>query len=89
MRIWDLFKSSGKTLSVLGVAAALLVAPVAQAAEPLRIGYSDWPGWVAWQGPNPVAITRFQAPVPAADDLCRSATIEAVRGFENNAAAGF
>ncbi|UMY16476.1 ABC transporter substrate-binding protein [Methylobacterium organophilum] len=20
-----------------------------QAAEPLRIGYSDWPGWVAWQ----------------------------------------
>ena len=22
---------------------------VAQAAEPLKIGYSDWPGWVAWQ----------------------------------------
>lgn len=21
----------------------------AQAAEPLKIGYSDWPGWVAWQ----------------------------------------
>ncbi|SDO58194.1 NitT/TauT family transport system substrate-binding protein [Methylobacterium phyllostachyos] len=49
MRIWDLFRSSGKALSVLGVAAALLVARVAQAAEPLRIGYSDWPGWVAWQ----------------------------------------
>ncbi len=24
-------------------------APAAQAAEPLKIGYSDWPGWVAWQ----------------------------------------
>jgi NitT/TauT family transport system substrate-binding protein len=22
---------------------------MAQAAEPLRIGYSDWPGWVAWE----------------------------------------
>ena len=39
--------------------------------------------------PNPVAITRFRAPPPAMDDLCRTATIEAVRGFENNAAAGF
>ena len=25
------------------------VAPQARAAEPLTIGYSDWPGWVAWQ----------------------------------------
>jgi urea carboxylase-associated protein 2 len=33
---------------------------------------------------NPVAVTRFRVPV-AADDLCRSATAEAVRGFENNA----
>ncbi|CAA2107397.1 hypothetical protein MBUL_04139 [Methylobacterium bullatum] len=39
--------------------------------------------------PNPVVVTRFRAPVPAADDLCRTATIEAVRGFENNAAIGF
>lgn len=38
--------------------------------------------------PNPVALTRFRTPAPAADDLCRTATIEAVRGFENNAAAG-
>ncbi len=38
--------------------------------------------------PNPVAITRFRAAQPAADDLCRTATIEAVRGFENNAFAG-
>jgi uncharacterized protein len=39
--------------------------------------------------PNPVTVTRFRMPAPAADDLCRTATIEAVRGFENNAAAGF
>lgn len=34
--------------------------------------------------PNPVTLTRFSAPI-AADDLCRTATAEAVRGFENNA----
>ncbi|MBU1336707.1 MAG: DUF1989 domain-containing protein [Alphaproteobacteria bacterium] len=34
--------------------------------------------------PQPVTVTRFRAPV-AADDLCRTATAEAVRGFENNA----
>lgn len=28
---------------------ALLGATAAHAAEPLKIGYSDWPGWVAWQ----------------------------------------
>ncbi len=33
---------------------------------------------------HPVTITRFRLPV-AADDLCRTATAEAVRGFENNA----
>jgi NitT/TauT family transport system substrate-binding protein len=30
-------------------AVALGFAVSAQAAEPLKIGYSDWPGWVAWQ----------------------------------------
>ena len=39
--------------------------------------------------PNPVQVTRFRAPIPGADDLCRTATPEAVRGFENNARAGF
>ena len=34
--------------------------------------------------PNPVTVTRFRLPI-AADDLCRTATAEAVRGFENNA----
>ncbi|EHJ95499.1 urea amidolyase associated protein UAAP1 [Agrobacterium tumefaciens] len=35
--------------------------------------------------PKPVTVTRFRAKSPAADDLCRTATAEAVRGFENNA----
>lgn len=35
------------TRLVLPVAAALSL--TAQAAQPLKIGYSDWPGWVAWQ----------------------------------------
>ena len=34
--------------------------------------------------PRPVTVTRFRAPI-AADDLCRTATAEAVRGYENNA----
>mgnify|MGYP003666049717 FL=1 len=35
-------------------------------------------------GARPVIATRFRVPVPA-DDVCRTATAEAVRGFENNA----
>jgi urea carboxylase-associated protein 2 len=35
--------------------------------------------------PRPVPITRYRATAPAADDLCRTATAEAVRGFQNNA----
>ena len=38
---------------MLAAVAATLAATVfslaAQAAEPLKIGYSDWPGWVAWE----------------------------------------
>ncbi|UJW85349.1 urea amidolyase associated protein UAAP1 [Devosia sp. SL43] len=34
--------------------------------------------------PQPVTVTRFRTSI-AADDLCRTATAEAVRGFENNA----
>jgi uncharacterized protein len=37
--------------------------------------------------PNPVTVTRIKAVEPLADDLCRTATPEAVRGFENNAFA--
>jgi NitT/TauT family transport system substrate-binding protein len=38
--------------AALGLGLVLMVAQlvgVAQAASPLRLGYSDWPGWVAWQ----------------------------------------
>jgi NitT/TauT family transport system substrate-binding protein len=31
------------------LAAAMLFSASAHAAEPLRIGYSDWPGWVVWE----------------------------------------
>ena len=35
--------------------------------------------------PQPVTVTRFHPTTPGADDHCRTATAEAVRGFENNA----
>jgi len=34
--------------TLMGLLAAALCGGVAQA-EPLKIGYSDWPGWVAWE----------------------------------------
>ncbi len=37
--------------------------------------------------PNAVTVTRIAATAPMADDLCRTATAEAMRGFENNALA--
>ena len=36
-----------RTLYVL--ATVMILSTAAKAAEPLRIGYSDWPGWVAWE----------------------------------------
>lgn len=36
-----------KTLGALLTSALMIAA--AHAAEPLKIGYSDWPGWVAWE----------------------------------------
>lgn len=36
-------------LTRLMIPAALLGSVAAHAAQPLKIGYSDWPGWVAWQ----------------------------------------
>ncbi len=38
----------GAALSI-GLAAAVLAPGSSASAEPLKIGYSDWPGWVAWQ----------------------------------------
>lgn len=39
-----------KRITSLGVSLAILASGVISAsAEPLKIGYSDWPGWVAWE----------------------------------------
>ncbi len=35
--------------SVAVTLSAAMVSLAAQAADPLKIGYSDWPGWVAWE----------------------------------------
>jgi NitT/TauT family transport system substrate-binding protein len=40
------FKKLAITASLSSV---LLFSSVSEAAAPLKIGYSDWPGWVAWQ----------------------------------------
>ena len=36
-------------LKGLVAVAALAGAQLSWAAQPLKVGYSDWPGWVAWQ----------------------------------------
>lgn len=38
-----------KTLSKALAAAVLISGFTTASAEPLKIGYSDWPGWVAWE----------------------------------------
>ncbi|MGI9275033.1 MAG: ABC transporter substrate-binding protein [Endozoicomonas sp.] len=43
LSIHRLFKAAAMTV------AASVVSLAAHAAEPLKIGYSDWPGWVAWE----------------------------------------
>ena len=40
-----LFKTVTKAFAALLVASSFSHA----VAEPLKIGYSDWPGWVAWE----------------------------------------
>ena len=42
-------KSSLRKLFGALTAAAMLGGSAAALAEPLKIGYSDWPGWVAWE----------------------------------------
>ena len=37
-----------KLLATL-LAGGMLFSSLASAAEPLKIGYSDWPGWVAYE----------------------------------------
>ncbi|KQT07905.1 ABC transporter substrate-binding protein [Methylobacterium sp. Leaf399] len=49
MRLSTIASAARKGVAAGLLALGLVAAPVAHAAEPLRIGYSDWPGWVAWQ----------------------------------------
>jgi NitT/TauT family transport system substrate-binding protein len=42
-------KKSFRTRLGMMIGAALLTLSSLAAAEPLKIGYSDWPGWVAWE----------------------------------------
>jgi urea carboxylase-associated protein 2 len=54
------------------------------------VGFSNCPHPLdpkATYKPNAVTLTRYRPPAPTADDLARTATAEAVRGFENNALA--
>jgi NitT/TauT family transport system substrate-binding protein len=38
-----------RSLLPVGLAAGALLSPALSQAEALKVGYSDWPGWVAWQ----------------------------------------
>ena len=52
MKGTHLFTSSIRTLrrwSATGLAAVAVSLSATALAEPLKIGYSDWPGWVAWE----------------------------------------
>jgi len=53
MRLGTFFNATRRGM-LRGLAAAFLTSTLtlghsAMAAEPLKVGYSDWPGWVAWQ----------------------------------------
>lgn len=41
--------SARKVLCATAFTASLLFTSLSNAAAPLKVGYSDWPGWVAWQ----------------------------------------
>ena len=41
--------SARHLITATAFTASLLFTGLSNAAEPLKIGYSDWPGWVAWQ----------------------------------------
>jgi len=44
-----MFKLNKAYKATLLTLAGLMVGSALSAKEPLKIGYSDWPGWVAWQ----------------------------------------
>jgi len=39
----------GRGIKALIATSTLVASQMSWAAQPLKIGYSDWPGWVAWQ----------------------------------------
>ena len=41
--------SARTVLTATAFTASLLFTNLSNAAAPLKVGYSDWPGWVAWQ----------------------------------------
>jgi NitT/TauT family transport system substrate-binding protein len=45
----NLFSIKQFVKALTATLAAVTFSIAAQAAEPLKIGYSDWPGWVAWE----------------------------------------
>lgn len=49
MKLNQLGSTLKHLLSRVILPATAAIALSAQAAQPLKIGYSDWPGWVAWQ----------------------------------------
>src|SRR5512143_885848 len=49
MNVKHLSKTLKHLVSRVMIPAAAFLAISAHAAQPLKIGYSDWPGWVAWQ----------------------------------------
>ena len=49
MRVAALHRLALACLALAVFAIALAAAPSARAAEPLKIGYSDWPGYTAWE----------------------------------------
>lgn len=49
MNVQRLGKSLKHWLTRLAIPAVAALSVGAHAAAPLKIGYSDWPGWVAWQ----------------------------------------
>ena len=56
----------------------------------LLVGFSNCPHPLDPQpeyAPGPAMVTRYRPPLAGVDDVCRIATAEAFRGFENNAFA--
>lgn len=49
MNVKQLSIALKRLVSRLAIPAVAFAALSAHAAQPLKIGYSDWPGWVAWQ----------------------------------------